>query len=336
MASGRVGGTKSKISGSVGSLTYKIVPNGDGTYTQIVGEKKQVYTQTKTARLAVQQMCTAQVESMMRDLKVVLGYAFQSAANKSKSLNAFSTFNLMLLAQDCKQHWTGGGDFYYPQKNHFEEVAGPYMLSSGTLPYNCYHSIGCPIDYDLLDDGFIPETNFQNYNGVGAYFKTKSSDVTIRDFMSTNRLTYTSQIFVVGCMQIFTTDPETEETTEEIHWHYAIITLNPQISMNMQLTQQSMSDLFFVQGDWNPRIIYLPKNRGVFIGALEYDPVQENQLQAMGAFSIDYYQGRKLTKSAKIQPAPRIEWPIVSGLTPARALWSWMGETGSGDYPYPW
>ena len=39
MASGRVGGTRSKVSGQIGGEVYRIVKNDDGTYSQIVSVK---------------------------------------------------------------------------------------------------------------------------------------------------------------------------------------------------------------------------------------------------------------------------------------------------------
>ena len=90
MASGRVGGTRSKISGSVGDVVYQIKRNPDGTYTQIVYGKPEDVTQTITPRGQAQKMCTSMVEALMRDLKEVGRVCMQSAANKSKSLNAFS------------------------------------------------------------------------------------------------------------------------------------------------------------------------------------------------------------------------------------------------------
>lgn len=97
MASGRVGGTRSKIRGQVGNVVYQVKRNDDGTYTQISYGKAEDVTATITPRLQAQRMCTSMVEALMRDLKEVGRISMQSAANKSKSLNAFSSYNQDLI-----------------------------------------------------------------------------------------------------------------------------------------------------------------------------------------------------------------------------------------------
>lgn len=336
MASGRVGGTKSKISGSVGSLTFKIVPNGDGTYTQIVGEKKQIYTQTKTSRLAVQQMCTAIVETMMKSLKNVLSYSFQSAANKSKSLNAFSTFNLAILAQDCRQHWYEQGDFYYPLKKTFEPVCGPFLLSSGTLPYSCFKSLGYFSDPRSWGYALEKESGIVNLNGSAVYFEIPANGTTIADFMKYNHLTQTSVIFIASHVTFEHHDDKTDEDYQSDEWIYAKISINPQVSSKSKISETVLISLFGVDGSYSVGSFYCPKAGGILVGLIWEDRYQSDQVNAHGAFSIDYVAGRKLIQSSKIIPAGISSWPIIRGFTPARSLHSWMGEPYSGDWPYPW
>ena len=90
MASGRVGGTRSKISGKVGNEIYQVVRNPDGSYSQQVYEKPEIVQTAQTPKLQAQRMITAMVESLMRDLKEVGRISMQSGVNRSKSLNAFS------------------------------------------------------------------------------------------------------------------------------------------------------------------------------------------------------------------------------------------------------
>ena len=120
MASGRVGGTRSRVTGQIGSEVYRVVRNADGTYTQFVSAKGQQTSTYTTPKLQVQRMITAMVESMMKQLKPVARISMQSGANKSKSLNAFSSFNLHLVAQDCKAHWYGDNTFVYPRHSRYD------------------------------------------------------------------------------------------------------------------------------------------------------------------------------------------------------------------------
>ena len=54
MASGRVGGTKSKVSGTIGSEVYSLRRNPDGTYSQVVSAKPETTTYTNTEKQAAQ------------------------------------------------------------------------------------------------------------------------------------------------------------------------------------------------------------------------------------------------------------------------------------------
>ena len=167
MAISRVGGTHGLLKGSVGNDTYLIVKSPNGDYTQVVQAKKTTHTDTKTVRLAVQQMCTAIVEAMMRDLKPIIKYSFQSAKNKTTSVNMFSQFALRSLANDCRSYWFQDGDFYYPDAGARTPVAGPFILSSGTLPYNCFSNyllrnlFGGPYQEDITVDLLVNIEKFK-------------------------------------------------------------------------------------------------------------------------------------------------------------------------------
>ena len=87
MAVGRVGGTKSLISGQVGNTIYQIVPDGDGGYSQKVMAKPESYRYTNTDKQALQRMKICVVETAMKQMKRLLGISFQSARNKTASVN---------------------------------------------------------------------------------------------------------------------------------------------------------------------------------------------------------------------------------------------------------
>ena len=115
MASGRVGGTKSLKSGKVGDTVLGIVQEPNGSYAQKVSAYVPTKPQTQTVKLAVQQMCTAMVQAMMRDLKPLAKVAFQSGANKAKSLNAYSCFNLLKVAREAKDYLNETHDFEFAE-----------------------------------------------------------------------------------------------------------------------------------------------------------------------------------------------------------------------------
>ena len=197
MASGRVGGTRSKISGQIGQEVYQIRKNPDGTYSQIVNAKGEISVNYTTPRLQAQRMCTSMVEAMMRDLKEVASISMQSAANKSKSLNAFSSYNLQLVARDCKANWFANNQFVYPELNRFDikqrDLGGLYMLSSGSLQFNVFAGHA---EYENPSGGLVNYPN-ATHTPEGVYFRLPNYGCTISEFLRANRMTRLD--YVVCC-----------------------------------------------------------------------------------------------------------------------------------------
>lgn len=332
MAISRVGGTHGLLKGSVGNDTYLIVKSPNGDYTQVVQAKKTTHTDTKTVRLAVQQMCTAIVEAMMRDLKPIIKYSFQSAKNKTTSVNMFSQFALRSLANDCRSYWWQDGDFYYPDAGARTPVAGPFILSSGTLPYNCFSNYLSAVDYiDSLPISQKPSSHVFMNGGV-VIFKTDSSDITIADFMKRNRLQYSSQIFVAFFTQKI--DSDTEKITNK--YHYAMITLNPRVRKDALISEETLMSLFVVQQTDNYGLAFNDKNRDLIAGALWDDRLVETDVVSIAAFSRDIYVGKTLVSDSKFIPTIGRQWPYYSHNMPAVQLWSWMHASPGTIYDYPW
>ena len=129
MAISRVGGTKGKLSGQVGSTIYQIRKNADGTFTQIAYNKGERTETTFSPKLQAQRMCMGMVESLMKQLKPLIGISFQAGTNKTKSCNAFSAANLRLVQRDCMEHWYANNKFVFPRQYKgypdFSELGGP-------------------------------------------------------------------------------------------------------------------------------------------------------------------------------------------------------------------
>lgn len=114
MARSKVGGSSGKLKGQVGDVVYQVKKNSDGTYTQYVYSKGERTEETITPTLQAQRMCTAMVQSIMRDLKEVWRLSWQNARTKIASLNEMSSFNLRLVLNDAHMHWYEGNKFIYP------------------------------------------------------------------------------------------------------------------------------------------------------------------------------------------------------------------------------
>lgn len=332
MATSRVGGTKGLLTGSVGSDTYYVQNDGNGNITQIVQQKKTAHTNTKTVRLAVQQMCTAIIEAMMRDLKPLIKISFQSAKNKTSSCNMFSQYNLRLLAQDVRQHWYDSGEFYYPQRRFFSPVAGPFTLSCGSLPFNAFAGVGTPETWDRQVN-ILPRPGWAfGHSGVCVWFKCPAYLQTIGQFMKYNRLSYSSVICAAGFYDFIDTDNDKTQSG----YIYAIISINPMVSSNSPISEDSLSSLFIITASWPITFHFLDLNRDVVVGAMRKDDFKLYTIFSYAAFTRDYYNGRLLISDSQFLTAPESSWPYELGSTPASSLWSWLNLEFPQKIDYPW
>ena len=294
MASGRVGGTKSLISGKVGDDVYSIVKSEDGGYRQVVANYVPTKAQTKTIKLAVQQMCTAMVQAMMRDLKPLGRVSFQSGANKSKSLNAFSSYNLYLVAREAKDHWNEVHDFEFPEKGEGLKVGGRWILSSGSLNYNCFGGYFG----DSFSDSWIDPKVRYSWASFGVWFEKRNQYRTIGEWMDSYKLTYSTEVW---CACYFTN----QEDTGLGQYAYVHIKLNPQVGRSLPNTEENISNLFIINANrwgvkgWCRPTEYMSQLRHALCIGFRIDSASESYVAIFGkAFTITYVNGRKQISSA--------------------------------------
>ena len=333
MASGRVGGTRSKISGAIGSEVYQIRRNDDGTYVQIVSAKGEQTVNYTTPRLQAQRMCTAMVESMMRDLKEVAKISMQAGANKSKSLNAFSSYNLQLVARDCQAHWYGNNQFVYPKMNRFDieqkDLGGLFLLSAGTLQFDVFeghatqgHPSGGLVDFPNATR--TPE---------GLYFTLPYTDCTIAEFMKANRMTRLDT--VVFCFfGSYAEEAQGSEEPEIYYKHnYMIAQINPELSDGTRLTAEVIPNLFVGQSKREVicrKYAYFPY---IFLG-FSLDTLQRSEEPyTWGAFSISYADGKKKISSASYQWYEDFDNAWMENSAPTNVFGSWIGDPANEHYP---
>ena len=334
MASGRVGGTRSKISGQIGQEVYQIRRNPDGTYSQIVNAKGEITVNYTTPRLQAQRMCTSMVEAMMRDLKEVASISMQSAANKSKSLNAFSSYNLQLVARDCKANWFANNQFVYPELNRFDikqrDLGGLYMLSSGSLQFNVFAGHA---EYGNPSGGLIDYPN-ASHTPEGIYFRLPNYGCTISEFLRANRMTRLD--YVVCCFfGSYAEDvPDSEETEVYYKHNYMIAQINPALSDGDIITDDNVSMLFV--GKSNRDIICKRYARWpyLFLGFDLDVQGKSEEPYTWGAFSISYADGKKKISSSSYQWYDAFTGAWLTGHAPADVYGSWIGEPLVKPYPY--
>lgn len=333
MASGRVGGTKSLKSGKVGDSVLGIVQESDGSYAQKVSAYVPTKAQTQTVKLAVQQMCTGMVEAMMKQLKPLAQVGFQSGVNKSKSQNAFSSYNLMLLAREAKDYWEEVHEFEFAYKGERIRTGGRYILSSGSLQYNCFDGY---FGHDFLDDWLDPDVRVSQLH-FGVFFIMPPTGWTIKQFMSRLRLTWSTEIWLAQ----YSTNQE-ENVEGEYVW--CQVSMNHQVRESDPADEEHIQALFTIKSNkWGLTQFcrpseYQPQWKYAFCIGFRWGEDIANYVPVLGkAFTITYVNGRKQISSARLDyliDDHDIEWGYWR--YPAACVSSWTNPVIPAPVPYPY
>lgn len=335
MASGRVGGTRSKIRGQVGDVIYQVVKNPDGSYTQISYGKPEDVTQTITPRLQAQRMCTSMVESVMRDLKPIGRISMQSAPNKSKSLNAFSSYNLSLVARDCKNNWYSGNKFYYPATSNVgtphEELGGAYMLSSGTWQYNGFDEL-VHLDNPI---SVWPFAVMRGKRFAGMRFRLSSQPETVDAFLRRHFMS-ALDVVVFACFHDWQeSDPEIDDPIYYTKHSYVIAQVNSAIGSQTQITPDSLRNLFVIESDWEVYQNISDDGRDYYLGFLIDNENENAYFYTYGGFTISRLEGKAKISSSSMQLVDDGIDNYFLGQAPADVMGTWMGEPNVKPYPSP-
>lgn len=335
MATGRVGGTKSKITGQVGNEIFQIRKNPDGSYTQITYVKG-VRTETQTSeRLQAQRMVTCMVESLMKDLKPVGQISMQSGRNKTTSLNAFSSMNLRYVAADCKANWYQSNEFVYPLPakdwGKTKDLGGAFWISSGTGTKNHFNRCLLSNTPQWLMNGW---TN-NNANFVGLEFVIPNGCSTIGQYLRAAKITRLDK--VVFCAFHFRlVEDENTGLGDWISSHeYIIASVNPSLSDSSDLSLESFRALFLLEQKHDLANWWQGKDGKSFYLGVQEDLMADDNYYYIAAFTISYATGKKLiTDSQYTRTGSRIE-PWLAGQSPADVFGYWMGDPSIDPYPSP-
>lgn len=333
MASGRVGGTKSKKSGQVGTNIYQIRKNDDGSYSQIVTIKGVTTVNRTTPRLQAQRMCTAMVEHMMKQLAPVAKISMQAAANKSKSLNAFSSYNLQLVARDCQANWYGNNRFQYPLRS-FAEVNeywndGFYLISAGTLQYNLFDNY---LDADwAYDAGYRVGGVSRGLYGVE--FSVQLNRETIAQFLRRHRFAVMDKFVFVGYRYWYEDNEEEEETIEHRSYDYYIASLNYNLDPSLIMTPEVISNLFLFESNNTPSVHIKQDGSKFCVGIVTEGYLMTEYFGYTAAFSISQYDGRKKISSSSLHAVSRWSPGDFNSDAPTKVFGSWIGEPWNQNYP---
>lgn len=335
MASGRVGGTRSRKAGQIGDVIYQIVKNPDGSYSQVVYGKPEQVTQVITTKLQAQRMVTCMVEAMMRDLKPVGRISWQAGVNKSKSLNAFSCYNLQLVARDSKANWYQGNQFLYPQRfmrdSSVEKLGGPYMISAGTGQFDVFD------DCVLLLEPWRTWESAQYFGKrfAGMRFDINKSGNTIGSFMEKHRMTRLDSVVFCVFHKWHEWNADEESYDDYTTNSYIIATINPSIPDGAALNEDSLKALFLMESDFDPFAKVSDDGQFFYMGIMvDFDGLDDN-IYFYNAFTISYADGKKKITTKYMKSAEGADEFYLLGHAPADVFGTWMGETTVKPYPSP-
>lgn len=335
MAKGRVGGTKAKITGQVGTNIYQIRRNSNGSYSQI-SYVKGVRTETETSeKLQVQRMVTCMVESLMHDIKPVAQLSMQAAKNKTNSMNAFSSMNLRYVAQDCKDNWYDSKEFVYPLPSREwgknKDLGGLYRLSSGTGSINHFNRCFTSASPQLIMEGWTnPNANF-----VGLEFLIPEDCSTIGDYLRRARITRLD--LVVFCAFHFWLEQGGDD--DDSAWlsrhEYVIMRLSSLVSDSAPLNIDSLRALFSMQMSDNIAQLYWGKDNQSFYLGVQENLMRDDNYFYGGAFTISYLTGKKLITDSHYDWLSSVHGPWLANQNPADVFGYWMNTPWIDPYPDP-
>lgn len=335
MASGRVGGTRSKKRGLVGDVVYQVVRNEDGTYTQISYGKPEDVTATITPRLQAQRMCTCMVEALMRDIRPIACISMQSAANKSKSLNAFSSFNLQLVARDCKTNWYGNNQFFYPRTYNIgtesEQLGGVYMLSSGTWQYHGFDAVM----YTDHVERIWPFSWAFGKRFSGMRWDIKLGLETVGQFLQRHFMSSLDKCCFVCFHDWYDWDEDPDDPTWFTRHSYIIASVNSSVSRDQVLTRDVLNQLFICESDWEIQKDIADDGQSFYIGIMVDQSNNNEEIYTYGGFTISYLEGRKKVSSSQMIRVPDWSDRYFEDAYPANVFGTWMGTPGVKPYPSP-
>lgn len=335
MASGRVGGTKSKVSGTIGGEVYSLRRNPDGTYSQVVSSKPETTTYTNTEKQAAQRMATAMIEALMRDLTPVARISMQSGVNPSKSLNAFSSFNLNKVREDMIANWYGNQKFVYPVKDSDIKLGGIYTISAGTL--QLMKGEVSNIGYSYSGWGFNDHRWFNKRvnHWVGMQKRCVCYGDTLGTLLRENNMLRTD-VFVSVCnREYYIYNPELEEDEIVYKYDYVIAKLKDTLPDSTTLDELENDDVWEIKTNCDA-IFHFCKDELLFtVGSgIPFDN-HDDHILYYANFMISRRDGAKKISSSVFKNVYGGESTWLIGHAPTNVFYSWLGEHMNDHWPSP-
>lgn len=143
MARGRLGGTKSKIRGKVGSEIYQLKRDPAGTLLQQVYAQNPNPTYSNSETQAKNRCIMGQVERMWHFLPDIIRSCYTQVEQGALSFQRFSKLNYPLLRREFEEHFSEGHQFDWQAKRSMTAPAGIWNLTIGDLPPVTWNNTTC-------------------------------------------------------------------------------------------------------------------------------------------------------------------------------------------------
>lgn len=167
MGRGRLGGTKSKIRGKVGSEVYQMKRDPNGTLLQTVYAMPENPTYTNTEKQAKNRCIMGQIDRMWHWLPQIIKDSFANVERGALSFQMFSRLNYPLLKSDYLSHYESEPDFDWQVKGELHAPAGPWLLTHGTLPAVAWSDAHFSLGWN---NGLVLEwNNLESYETYGDF-----------------------------------------------------------------------------------------------------------------------------------------------------------------------
>lgn len=242
MARGKLGGTKAKIRGKVGSEIYQLKRSSDGALVQSVYNAPETIAYSNTEAQAKNRMIMGQIERMFHILPDIIYDAFASVAPGQQSFNYFAQLNYPILKQDMIDNWSANSFFDWRPKRDVTAPAGIWKLTDGTLPAttpNGWSSI------DSVNNWVMPN------------WRTNKTTYTLADFYKTMKMNITDEMNILFY----------QRWADDNIPFVSMVTLKRKksVPVTTPITNNWRGDYFNVEGDMQVQLRFMPSNGWVLL-----------------------------------------------------------------------
>lgn len=226
MAHSRVGGSRAKISGKLGTQVYQIVRGADGGFQQAVYSLPEDKRLALTPALAKQRMIMSIVMRHMNLLREFMSAAFEGVPEGTLSVQEFTRVNIRYLQEHCDVEGYPQSYVWWPAYGQNFALPAPIILTRGTFqPTSIYHVMRF---YNI------------NYGYFRCYFRRMHEEWTVRDWLYWSNLTVDEYV----CELIFAMGPGANNPS----YQYIRFHVNPNLDLDTPCHDVDPNDFFEIDG----------------------------------------------------------------------------------------